>query len=146
MLCLSGGKGEQQTNKNLVILKANIIKINDKYIRWQKKYMRLTSLRTRLKKNGDTILQDCSWVKQKENRKEYCNLQLIVMLSLFSLFCNVERQSKILLYITIRDIPEHNTCVCISSPVTIFPTVRRAGISTEGDGCLNKSRTFSIWH
>jgi hypothetical protein len=30
------------------------------------------------------------------------------------------------------------TWVCISSPVTIFPTVRRAGTSTEGEGWLKQ--------
>jgi hypothetical protein len=34
----------------------------------------------------------------------------------------------------------------MSSPVTIFPTVRRAGISTEGAGCLNKRRIISLEH
>jgi len=41
---------------------------------------------------------------------------------------------------------ELNTWVCISSPVTMFPTVLRAGISTVGEVCLNKSRIiFRIW-
>jgi hypothetical protein len=31
----------------------------------------------------------------------------------------------------------------MSSPVTIFPTVRRAGMSTEGDGCL-KQEAYAV--
>lgn len=34
----------------------------------------------------------------------------------------------------LRALPQVHTCVWRSSPVTIFPTVRRAGMSTEGDG------------
>merc|ERR1719271_228921 len=30
-------------------------------------------------------------------------------------------------------------CVCRSSPVTMFPTVRNAGVCTEGDGCMRSS-------
>lgn len=40
------------------------------------------------------------------------------------------------------------TWVCMSSPVTIFPTVRRAGISTEGDWFLKSIHTKlrHNWH
>mmetsp|Transcript_18952 Transcript_18952/g.56300 ORF Transcript_18952/g.56300 Transcript_18952/m.56300 type:complete len:228 (+) Transcript_18952:277-960(+) len=30
-------------------------------------------------------------------------------------------------------------CVCRSSPVTMLPTVRSAGVCTEGDGCMSSS-------
>jgi hypothetical protein len=33
------------------------------------------------------------------------------------------------------------TCVCRSSPVTMLPTVRSAGTSTDGDWCLQGQRS-----
>lgn len=38
------------------------------------------------------------------------------------------------------NVDDKNTWVWASSPVTMFPTVRRAGIRTVGDGCLEKKK------
>ena len=38
----------------------------------------------------------------------------------------------------------NKTCVCKWSPVTILPTVRKAGVTTKGEGCLNYKQLISI--
>lgn len=38
------------------------------------------------------------------------------------------------------------TCVCWSSPVTMFPTVRSAGTRTAAEGCLNQHVKLCVSH
>lgn len=45
---------------------------------------------------------------------------------------------------TQKPLKREYTWVCTSSPVTIFPTVRRAGIRTDGDGWLKNPHNKRI--
>ena len=67
----------------------------------------------------------------------------IIRTAVLSLFSLMQRSCDIL-HITKEpwDILEFNICVYISSPVTIFPTIWRARISTKGVGAWTRATIF----